>query len=146
MIAAIAASAPSEGGDSTTTQTSTRTRCGHPAGRQGDRPPHPVRGSDHKVDLADELLILNTTAVPVAVRRIETFDPAHPESVLATLSGQQLAAHMGSVTGASGVRLGPMQSGLVILDVRLDRHASLPDHLSHRLTVKAASSGSSTEP
>jgi hypothetical protein len=45
-------------------------------------PPHPVRGSDHKIHLAYEMLILNTTTVPVAVRRIEAFDPTHPESVL----------------------------------------------------------------
>ena len=143
VIATIAASPPS---GATETERRLGPDVATPLVARVIEPPHPVRGSDHKVHLAYELLILNTTAVPVAVRRIETFDPAHPESVLATLSGQRLAAHMGSVTGASGVRLGPKQSGLVILDVRLDRHAPIPDRLIHRLTVKAASSGSPTEP
>jgi hypothetical protein len=106
--------------------------------------PRPVRGSDHEVHLAYELIVLNPNPVSVVVRRIDTFAPAHPRTVLSSLSGSALSAVMGSITGAPGTRIGPAKTGLVILDLQLDPGAAIPAHLAHR--VRASTPGVPSQP
>ena len=108
--------------------------------------PRPVRGSDHKVHLAYELLVLNPNPVPVVVRRIDTFAPAHPRTVLSSLSGPALSAVMGSITGAPGTRIGPAKTGLVILDLQLDPGVRIPGRLGHRVTASSSTAGFPTQP
>ena len=109
-------------------------------------PPHPVMGSDHDVHLAYELLVLNTAPVPVLVRRIDTVDAARPRTVLTTMQGARLASHMASLSGGLGVRIGPGQTGFVVMDLPLAPSDSVPDRLAHRLTVQVAPSGPTVGP
>jgi hypothetical protein len=103
--------------------------------------PHPVRGSDHRIHLAYELLILNPNPVPVFVRRIETFTPAQPRTVLSSLRGAALASVMGSITGAPGRRIGPGRTGLVIMDLSARHRAHVPQRLAHRVKVSSTTPG-----
>jgi hypothetical protein len=97
--------------------------------------PHAVVGADNRQHIAHELQLLNNAPFPVALKRLDTIDPA-TGAVLQSLRGSALAAVVKRPEGGPfDGNLGAGLSGLVVLDGSLPKHAPLPSNLTHRITL-----------
>ena len=97
--------------------------------------PHVVLGADNRQHLAHELQLLNTAPLPIALKRLDTIDPA-TGAVLQSLRGAGLTALVKRPEGAPfDGTLGAGLSGIVILDATLPKNAPLPKDLTHRITL-----------
>ena len=95
--------------------------------------PVPVLASDQKMHLAYELMVTNTLGSDVALNSLTV---ASGDDKLLTLAGDKLA-YWTRVLGdgqTPATRLGPGQSGLIWVDVAVDRGA-VPTTLQHTLAI-----------
>ncbi len=106
--------------------------------------PSAVRGTDGRHHIAYELVLTGTTPFAVDVEQVEVRD-AETDRVLLSLAGDALSSRMNPVGGApAGVTpaattlLGPSGSAIVWLDVGVQRKASLPDVLEHRVVASTS--------
>jgi hypothetical protein len=101
--------------------------------------PHVVTGADRRLHLAHEVLLTNTAFFPIALKRLDTVDPA-TGAILESLRGANLAARVKRPEGGSfDGTLGAGLSGVVIIDATLSRRAPLPHALSHRISLQFTS-------
>lgn len=100
-------------------------------------PPNPVLGSDGKIHLAYELVLMNMAPSAVAVEKIETLD-AESEAVIGTLDGDALAKMFRLNGGGKGTELPAGGSGFVFMDVTLAKDATVPKALRHRFAISVA--------
>jgi hypothetical protein len=99
-------------------------------------PPEPVEGSDGRIHLAYELLLINRSFLPPARATVKRVDALAGGRVVASLRGRRLAAVMQRVgAGRPGARLAKGESAAVLMDVRLPRGARVPRRLEHRLAI-----------
>lgn len=98
--------------------------------------PHWFTGTDGKVHLVYELLLINALSVPLTVSDVEVVD-ADSGAPLLHLSGEELLAAMSLATTpeAPAVELTPSSIGVAWIDVPLARAESVPAAVTHRLTV-----------
>ena len=107
--------------------------------------PEPVQGSDGRIHVAYELLLLNVTALPVRVDQVQVLDASTHEAVL-NLTGTVLTAAftpVGGPTGdedsddpTAGARSSTIPSSatwVVWLDVSLPAGLPVPRQLEHRV-------------
>lgn len=95
--------------------------------------PEPVLTSDGRRHLAYEILLTNRLESTVTVHRIEALAGG---KVVQKLSGKSLERVMqpfGQPT--TSVKLGPGQTGFVLMDVSLARKAKVPAELTHRIVI-----------
>ncbi|MEM7008480.1 MAG: M23 family metallopeptidase [Thermodesulfobacteriota bacterium] len=98
-------------------------------------PPVPVLGSDGKYHLSYELFLTNASTFDWQVVSIEVLDGAAVDTVLDTVSGEQVTNDMQQVGTRQPVNmLDPTQSGLVFITFSVDAE-NIPDSLVHRLTI-----------
>ena len=108
--------------------------------------PEPVAGSDGRIHLAYELLLLNVTAVPVRISQVEVQDATTHQSLL-DLTGAALTAAFTPVGGPAGdestddpaagsppATIPSSATWVVWLDVSLPAGQAVPRHLEHRVT------------
>lgn len=100
-------------------------------------PPNPVLGSDGKIHLAYEIVLMNMAPSAVTVEKIETLD-AHSGAAIGTLEGEGLAKMTRLNGGAKGTALAAGGSGFVFMDVTLAKDATLPKALRHRFAIGVA--------
>jgi murein DD-endopeptidase MepM/ murein hydrolase activator NlpD len=100
-------------------------------------PPNPVLGSDDKIHLAYELVLMNMAPSAVALEKIETLD-AESGAVIGTLDGEDLAKMFRLNGGGKGTEVSAGGSGLVFMDVTLAKNAKIPKALRHRFAVGVA--------
>jgi hypothetical protein len=100
-------------------------------------PPNPVFGSDDKIHLAYELVLMNMAPGAVTVEKIETLD-AESGAVVGTLDGEGLAKMFRLSGGGKGTELPAGGSGFVFMDVTLAKGATVPKALRHRFSIGVA--------
>jgi hypothetical protein len=100
-------------------------------------PPHWFKGADDQFHLAYELLLTNTSPLPVSVASVEVLD-ADQESSLAVLSGDQLTAAMSLLANGSPptTTLPPSTVGVVWLELSFADQAAIPPAVEHRVIVE----------
>ena len=107
--------------------------------------PEPVQGSDGRIHLAYELLLLNVTALPVRVDQVQVLD-ASTHQVLLNLTGTALTAEFTPVGGPIGdegsddpanasrsTTIPSSATWVVWLDVSLPARHPVPRLLEHRV-------------
>ena len=99
--------------------------------------PNPVLGADDKTHLAYEIMLMNMGSATVGLDKIDTLD-AISGAVLGTLQGEALAQMLRLNGGAKGTELSAGGSGVLFMDVRLDRDATIPKKLKHRFKITMA--------
>lgn len=110
--------------------------------------PVPVLGSDGRVHMPYELLMVNFGTDPATIASVQALDEQHPSRVLDSLSGADVAAHfkIAAIGGppASAAVIGPGQEGIVWLDASVDSWSRVPEEITHKVRVtypKAQSAG-----
>jgi hypothetical protein len=100
-------------------------------------PPNPVTGSDGKIHLAYEFVLMNMAPSAVSLEKVETLD-AESGAVIGTLEGEGLETMVRLNGGAKGTSIAAGGSGFVFMDVTLAKEATLPKALRHRFTISVA--------
>ena len=100
-------------------------------------PPNPVLGSDGKIHLAYEIVLMNMAPSAVTVEKIETLD-AESGAVIGTLDGEGLAKMFRLNGGGKGTELAAGGSSFVFMDVTLAKDATVPKALRHRFAIGVA--------
>jgi Peptidase family M23 len=93
--------------------------------------------ADDKTHLAYEIVLMNMGSTTIGLDKIETFD-ATSGKVLSTLEGEALAQMLRLNSGAKGTELLAGGSGIVFMDVTLDKDATIPKTLKHRFKITVA--------
>jgi hypothetical protein len=99
--------------------------------------PNPVLGADDKIHLAYEIVMMNIGASAVALDRVEALDAAS-DTALGALDGEALTKMVRLNGGTKGTELPPGGSGVLFMDVTLDKDASIPKKLKHRFNITVA--------
>lgn len=95
--------------------------------------PEPVLTSNGRNELAYEIQLTNRLESTVTVHRIEALAG---NKVVEKLSGKSLEAVMQPFgQSTTSVKLGPGQTGFVLMDVSLARKAKIPAELTHRIVI-----------
>ena len=107
--------------------------------------PEPVQGSDGRIHLAYELVLLNVTALPVRVNQVQVLDASTHQAVL-TLTGAALTAAFTPVGGPTGdegsddptspsrsTTIPSSATWVVWLDVSLPAGHPVPRQLEHQV-------------
>lgn len=105
--------------------------------------PNPVLGSDDRVHLVYELVLMNVAPETVGIDRVETLDAA-TDVVLGTLAGHALTQMFRASSGAEGAKLEGGGSGFLFMDVSLPENAVVPAALKHRFRISVADPGGRT--
>src|SRR5690606_21420469 len=93
-------------------------------------------GSDGRIHLAYELLLINRSFLPPARATVKRVDALAGGRVVASLRGRRLAAVMQRFgAGRPGARLAKGEAAYALMDVRLPRGARVPRRLEHRLAI-----------
>jgi hypothetical protein len=96
-------------------------------------PPIPVPATDGKVHLAYELELTNTLAQEVTLTSLAAIAG---DKTLLSLSGDGLAYWTRVLGGSTPTtKLGPSQSGLVWLDVAVDKSSAVPSDITHTIAL-----------
>ncbi|HEX4017028.1 MAG TPA: hypothetical protein VHX15_09855 [Frankiaceae bacterium] len=104
----------------------------------------PFRGSDGKYHVAYDLVILNTSAFPATLDKLDVVDAAHPTKVIVSYSGKNLVdpscvygncnrlryIYSGPVTNAS---IPAHESRLFYVDFAFDSLAAAPKNVLHHV-------------
>jgi hypothetical protein len=99
--------------------------------------PNPVLGSDDRIHLAYEIVLMSMAGGAVTIEKIETLDAA-TGGVLNTLEGDALTQMLRLNGGAKGNEVPAGGSGLLFMDVTLAKDAAVPTALKHRIEISAA--------
>lgn len=101
--------------------------------------PGPVEGTDGRVHLAYELLMVNFGKDPATIVSVDALDSDHRSRVLDSLSGNGVAEHfkisgIGVPLGTSSA-IGPGQQGVVWLDASVPDGSPVPREIVHRVHI-----------
>jgi hypothetical protein len=99
--------------------------------------PNPVLGADDKTHLVYEIVLMNIGSTAVGLDKIETLD-AIGGVVVSTLEHKALAQMLRLNGGAKGTELPAGGSGVVFMDMTLDKDATIPKTLKHRFKIAVA--------
>ncbi len=98
--------------------------------------PNPVLGSDDKIHLAYEIVLMSMASGKVTIEKVETLDAANG-SVLGTLEGDALTQMLRLNGGAKGADIPAGGSGILFMDVTLPADATVPKAIKHRIEIAA---------
>ncbi|MEX1060772.1 MAG: M23 family metallopeptidase [Methyloceanibacter sp.] len=99
--------------------------------------PNPVLGADDKIHLTYEIVLMNLSTSVLTLDKVETIDAAS-EAVLGTLAGEALTKMIRLNAGAKGTEIPAGDSGVLFMDVTLDKDASIPKALKQRFKIEVA--------
>jgi hypothetical protein len=99
--------------------------------------PNPVLGADDKTHLAYEIVLTNMGSTTVGLDKVETLD-AISGAVLGTLEAEALAQMLRLNGGSKGTELPSGGSGVLFMDITLDKDATIPKTLKHRFRIAVA--------
>ncbi|HET9169608.1 MAG TPA: M23 family metallopeptidase [Actinospica sp.] len=101
--------------------------------------PAPALGTDGRVHIPYELLMVNFGKAPATIASVEAFDAWRPSRVLDSLSGPSVASHfeIATIGGAplSHAVIGPGQEGIVWMDASVPGWTRVPLEIEHRVRV-----------
>lgn len=101
--------------------------------------PVPVHGSDGRIHMAYELLMVNFGTDPATIASVQALDEQHQSRVLDSLSGAGVASHfkIAAIGGppATAAVIGPGQEGVVWLDASVSGWSQVPTEIVHRIRV-----------
>jgi hypothetical protein len=106
--------------------------------------PQPVPGTDDKIHLVYELLVMNVSSSAMMLDRLETLDASKEDAgtntksgdkIVATLQGVDLEATIRAFPTGSTKTVGPFQLIRIFLDVKFAKDATLPKVLTQRFQV-----------
>jgi hypothetical protein len=99
-------------------------------------PPRWFKGADDGFHLAYELLVTNTSPIPLTVASVEVLD-ADRRSSLAVLGGDELTAAMSSLADSStpATTLAPSAVGVVWFELAFADQAAIPRAIEQQVTV-----------
>jgi hypothetical protein len=98
-------------------------------------PPQPVKGSDGKYHLVDELVLTNSSPGAATIESVKTIDPKSGE-VVGTLAGADVAARttlLGDVRSDTAEKIGSGRVAILFLDVTFDDLRDVPKEVEHRV-------------
>ncbi len=102
--------------------------------------PVPVMGTDGRIHLPYELLMVNFGTGPATIVSVQALDREHPARVLDSLTGSDMGSHfeVATIGGSPGPNavLGPGQEGVVWMDATVDGWSSVPSEIVHKVEVK----------
>lgn len=96
--------------------------------------PNPVLGTDDRTHLAYEIVLVNMASGSIALKKVEALD-AESDAVLGAFQGNGLAQTLRLNGGIKGIELPAGGSGIMFMDVTLDRGAAIPKALKHRFAI-----------
>jgi hypothetical protein len=105
--------------------------------------PHPVTGTDNRVHLAYELLIVNPGSLFITLGEVEAVDPDGHS--LWSLSGGHLAAMTKRYAGPDGT-LPPGGGAFVFMDVSFAAEESMPAEIAARITATRHAADANNQP
>jgi len=101
--------------------------------------PVPVRGTDGRIHMPYELLVVNFGSDPATIASVQAVNARRPSRVLDSLTGADVAAHfmIAAIGGSSPAEavIGPGQEGIVWLDATVSGWSSVPRRIVHRIRV-----------
>ncbi len=98
--------------------------------------PVPVKGSDDRIHLVYELLVINAYKLDFEIVSVEVLDGDRNEKVLNSFSGQEVSNNMQLVgTRAPINSLQPGQAGIIFMTFAVDSVNDTPTNLIHRVAV-----------
>jgi hypothetical protein len=103
--------------------------------------PIPVHGTDDRVHMAYELLMVNFAPEPATVASVQALDADHPSLVLDSLSGDEVSSHfkIASIgTPTVPAVIGGGQEGIVWLDASVPDGSPVPHRIVHRVRITFA--------
>ena len=104
--------------------------------------PTPVAGTDGRVHLVYELLMVNYAPDPATVASVEALDAAHPSRVLQTLRGAAVASHFKisqlatPITGPAVIAAG--DQAIVWMDASVPLGSPVPEEIIHKIRITFA--------
>ena len=107
---------------------------------------HPFEGTDGRMHIVYELIVMNTNSTPATLKKVEVLDAADPAKVLASYNGSELLLHLRS-TGGGGVKDATLElnsTRFLLVDLSLPSTATIPSQFVHHLEVLGASGPSRT--
>ena len=102
----------------------------------------PFLGTDGRVHVVYELVLINTSPTPATLKKIEVLDGSDSSKVLGSYSGQELLSCLRS-TGrvpAENPTIEFNSTRLLLIDLSLDPAIALPEHLMHHIELLGAPS------
>jgi hypothetical protein len=96
--------------------------------------PNPALGTDDKVHLAYEIVLVNMAPADIGLKKVETLDAASG-TVLGTMEGDALAQMLKFNGGSKGTTLSGGGSGILFMDVMLAKDATVPKAIRHRFDI-----------
>lgn len=102
----------------------------------------PFLGTDGRVHVVYELVLINTSPTPATLKKIEVLDGSDLSKVLGSYGGQELLSCLRS-TGrvpAENPTIEFNSTRLLLIDLSLDPAIALPEHLMHHIEVLGAPS------
>ncbi|MET0315857.1 MAG: M23 family metallopeptidase [Rhodococcus fascians] len=99
--------------------------------------PAPVKGTDEKVHLAYELLLTNATSLPFELKGLEVADVTSGEQLLLIGPDQlhrsviRMGASSEGTDEVGPVTIGPAETWIAWIDVKLDEGAAVPARVQH---------------
>ena len=82
------------------------------------RRPDPVLGSDGKIHVASELVIVNQSSAPTTLTSVEVLDPAKRDTVIDTIDGPSLVSFLRLTGGDEGTTFAPSTSVSLFVESR----------------------------
>ena len=99
--------------------------------------PNPVLGADNKLHLVYEIVLVNMGAGDVSLKKVEALD-ASGGAVLDTMEGGGLTQMLKLNGGSKGATLLGGGSGILFMDVKLGKDATVPKAIRHRFDIDVA--------
>lgn len=105
--------------------------------------PSPVLGSDNRLHLVYEIVLMNMAPGTVRIEEVDLLDAAN-DAVLATLEGEALTRMLRLNGAAKGSELAGGGSGILFVDLAIPEGAAVPTALNHRFEIQVAASSDGT--
>ena len=102
--------------------------------------PVPVMGTDGRIHLPYELLMVNFGSDPATIVSVQAVDRERPSRVLDSLTGSAVGSHfeIATIGGSPGPNavIGPGQEGIVWMDATVGDWSSVPSAIVHKVRVR----------
>jgi hypothetical protein len=120
-------------------------------------PTFPWKGSDGRYHVAYDLQLTNASRLPATLTTVDVVDAAHPDTVIASITGSQLVDPDCSYGDCNRLRqlpssdapdtaLPPGGSRALLVDLVFDSRADVPRTVAHRLSLTGAAAPPAAEP
>jgi hypothetical protein len=120
-------------------------------------PTFPWPGSDHRYHVSYDLQLTNASRLPATLTTVDVVDAQHPDTVIGSIAGGQLAdpgcpygdcnrLRVLPSSNAPDAVLPPGESRALLVDLTFDSLDQVPETVVHRLSLTGAAGPPATEP